>query len=265
MPKSTTRTKSKPKDYQLAPKDKAWLDTKLRDYNAVVGKSIDAETHFAAREKEWLAALKVGRQSARDRFKAGKILMAIQKKVTDEIGYPFWPWLRSMGVPEKTAERAIELTKFYQTEDRLADKTISECYAEMKAAKAKAKAKDVEDDNDDHANAEDIGDGSLGKDTDTVSLPLSRLTRGKKHDHGQELEDDPNNESEVEQEDIYDQEACLLDLNEIEDLLRDHLKLMGGSLGPFPHPEKVVTQIEKCAALLDELKSKVPMGNQQGE
>ena len=45
--KKKREVKSKPEtngDYPLAPKDKTWLDGRLRAYNQLIGKSIDAET-----------------------------------------------------------------------------------------------------------------------------------------------------------------------------------------------------------------------------
>lgn len=265
MSTNPTTAKPKTKDYQFTPKDKEWLDSKLQNYSSMIGKSIDAEGDFAAKEKEWLAAMKLGRQSARDRFKAGKILIAIQAKITDELGYPFWPWLKSMGVPQKTAERAIELTKFYKTEERLGDNTITECYAEMKAAKAKAKAEEAEDHDDDPGSTEDNGDGKLGKDTDTVSLPLSNFTDAEEKklhngDDGHDDEDDLGDEEEDETDEKYDQVSLLLDIDEIEDLLRERLKSMSGNLGAFPDPEKIVKKIDACVDLFDQLKRQVPTG-----
>lgn len=255
--------KFKVNDYQFSQKDKEWLEKSICEYTALIGTSEDLEASFAAKEKDWLAAMKLGRQSARDRFKAGKILVAIQAKITDELGYPFWPWLKATGVPEKTAQRAIELTKFYKSEDRLGDKTITECYVEMKAAKTKTKAKDVKNDKVDHANTEENDDGKLGNDTDTVSLPLPNLTKNepKASHNGDKCEDDQHvlgQEEKGETDKSCDQVSLLVGLDEIEVLLHACLKSMSGDLSLFPAPEEVVKKIDACLDLFDQLKVQVP-------
>jgi hypothetical protein len=250
--------KPRPKgDYQLRPKDQARTDRKLQEYTALMGKSIDAETIFVAKEKDWLAALKIGRQSARDRFRAGKTLMELQQMITDEIGYPFWPWLRTMGVPEKTAQRAIELATFYKTEEKLGDKTITACYAEMKAAKAKAKVKDEQDKGEEDKNNEEGKNGEIGKDTDTVSdsLPIPPSPAETEP----EEEADETEDWDEEEDEKYGQESLAFDLDGIEEVLTESLKSMSGDLGSFTEPETIVHQIDKCIDLLDQLTLKVPV------
>ena len=156
--------------FSFPPKDEAWLNRKLQEYTALMGKSVDAEAAFVEKEKEWLAAMRIGRQSARDRFRAGMILLEMQKKMKEEIGFPFWRYLTAMEIPHKTAQRAIELAKFYKTGDSLGDNTITECYAEIKAAKAKSRVKHDEVDEDQH---DDVG--KIGREADTVSneAPIS--------------------------------------------------------------------------------------------
>ena len=261
QPESKIKSRAK-EQFSFGPKDELWLNRKLQEYNQLIGKSVDAESIFVGKEKEWLAAMKIGRQSARDRFRAGTKLMEMQEKITDEIGYPFWPWLKAMGIPDKTAQRAIELTKFYKVERSLGDKTITECYAEIKAAKAKAKAKndddnseveDEQDDKQDTIEGEEENDiaGKLGKVSDNVSKTSPILPMHNDSNHGDGLDDD---------EELFGQEELKWNLDDIEEQLQGSINSLSGDLGPFPDPEKVVEQIDHCIELCEQLKVKVPVG-----
>ena len=111
-------------EYTIPAKQKDRFEKKLIAYKTFMDKSVDDEATFSARYKE---VLSLGRRSAKDRFRAGQILIELEREIKG-LGYPFWPWLAAQfdeRIPERTARRAMDIANHFETIGELGGRTIA--------------------------------------------------------------------------------------------------------------------------------------------
>ena len=266
--KTKGRLKTNKDDYVIPPKQKERLEKKLLDFKTLMDKSVDDEATFHARYKEILS---LGRQSAKDRLRAGQILIDLEKEIKN-LGYPFWPWLAAQfdeRIPERTARRAMDIAWHFETVAELGDRTITEALKEAQEAKAKkaeanAQAKHLDDGEDEDSGTGD--DVKVGKEPDTVSdsLPISS---NPESEDGTAEEDDETADGQLEDDDAEDddeerafgQSALQWELDTVRGQIEAILERMAGDLGDFEKPNEIVKEIDYSIDLLNQLKSKVPM------
>lgn len=251
-------------EYAIPPKQYQRIQKKLNDCKKHLDASVDDEATFSARYKEVMG---LGRQSAKDRWRAGQILIDLEREIK-AIGYPFWPWLSTQcdgGIPERTARRAMEIARHFGNVAHLGDRTITEALREAQEAKAKIKAQQqaehqIEHEGEAYDDAKSESDDAaeevkLGKESDSVSDGLPSLPASKLATIGEEsqTEEEPN-----EDVDLYSQADLRWDLMELEDLIETILNKMAGDLGVFELPSEAVQQIDHSIELLYKLKTQLP-------